>query len=105
MNSLRAFFQQFTNAFGTIALVCAGITGWLTQQGCISTGDLLATCSISWLPTSIMPYVTGAFIVLTLVGKAVRPGGLLHSMLGGTAVVSPTPSVGTVTPSQVKSPQ
>lgn len=108
MDQIRAFFQQFTNAFGTISAVCIGITGWLAQQGCLSTGDFAATCTIPWVPASIMPYVTMIFVGLTLVGKLTRPGGWLRSLLGGTAVVVPESSpksvAGTVTPEQVAQP-
>jgi hypothetical protein len=108
MDSIRAFFQHFTNSFGTISAICIGITGWLAQQGCLSTGDLAATCNITWLPASTMPYITMVFVGLTLVGKLTRPGGWLRSLFGGTAVVvsadSPKAGVGTVTPEQVAKP-
>ena len=108
MDKIRAFFAQFSNLFGTLTTVTAGITIWLGEQGCLSTGDLTATCTISWLPVSWMPYITGAFIVLTVVGKLLRPGGFLRSIFGSTAVVVPDTSrksgPGTVTPEQVKTP-
>lgn len=104
MQMIRDFFTRNSNLFGTIATLLSGLTIWLGQQGCLSTGDLVATCNISWLPTSWMPYVAGLFIVLTLIGKLTRPGGLLHSLFGKTAVVVDKPGVGTVTPAQVKTP-
>lgn len=108
MEMLQAFFRKYTNTFGTIAALMSSLTIWLAQQGCLSTGDFAATCTIPWLPTSWMPYITGVFIVLTLAGKLFRPGGLLRSFFGGTAVVvsdtSSKSGTGTVTPEQVKTP-
>lgn len=103
MQTIRDFFTRYSNLFGTIATLLSGLTIWLGQQGCLSTSDLVATCNIPWLPTSWMPYVAGLFIALTLIGKLTRPGGLLRSLIGSTAVVSPTSAVGTVTPDQVAS--
>jgi len=108
MDQIRAFFQHFTNSFGTISAFCISITAWLASQGCLSTGDFAATCTIPWVPASIMPYVTMVFVGLTLVGKLTRPGGWLRSLFGGTAVVvsadKPQSVAGTVTPEQVKTP-
>jgi len=101
MDFIRNFFLKYTNLFGTIGSVLAAITLWLGQQGCLSTGDFAATCTINWLPVSWMPMITGVFIVLTIIGKLTRPGGLLRSVFGGTAVISPSASVGAVTPEQV----
>jgi hypothetical protein len=50
-----------------------------------------------------MPWLTGLFIALTLIGKITRPGGWLRSLVGGTAVVTPNAGVGSVTPEQVAS--
>lgn len=108
MEKIRAFFAQYSNLFGTIATLLSGLTIWLAKEGCISTGDLVATCNIPWLPASWMPYVAGLFLVLTAVGKLTRPGGFLRSIFGSTAVVVPDTSSksgpGTVTPEQVKAP-
>jgi integral membrane sensor domain MASE1 len=56
-------------------------------------------------PPTWAPIAAGVFGVLTLVGKMVRPGGFLHSLFGGTAVIVPESQagVGTVTPEQVAS--
>lgn len=108
LKTISDFFQHSTNAFGTIATICTAITGWMVQQGCIGTSDFAATCTIPWAPTSWMPYITAVFIGLTLIGKLFRPGGLLRSLFGGTAVVvsedSSKSGAGTVTPAQVKAP-
>jgi len=108
MDKIRAFFLAYTNLFGTLATVLSGATIWLGQNGCLSTGELTATCSISWLPVTWMPYISGLFIVLTAIGKLTRPGGFLRSVFGGTAVVVPDTSShsvsGTVTPAQVAQP-
>lgn len=108
LDFFRNFFQKNTNWIGTVAAALSALTVWLGQQGCLSTGDLAATCTISWLPTSWMPYITGLFIVLTVIGKVTRPGGWLRGLMGSTAVVVPDTSsksvAGTVTPEQVKQP-
>lgn len=104
MESIRNFFAKYTNLFGTLGSVLAAITIWLGEQGCFSTGDFAATCSINWLPTSLMPWLSGLFIALTMIGKLTRPGGFLHSVFGGTAVITPKAGVGTVTPAQVAHP-
>lgn len=108
MESIRSFFLKYTNLFGTVGTLLSGLTLWLAKEGCISTGDFAATCAISWLPANWMPYATGLFLVLTVIGKLTRPGGLLRSLLGGTAVVVPDTSsksgMGTVTPQQVAAP-
>lgn len=101
MDSIRNFFLKYTNLFGTLGSVLAGITLWLGEQGCLSTGDFTATCTINWLPVSWMPWLTGVFIALTMIGKLTRPGGVLRSIFGGTAVVTPNAGVGSVTPAQV----
>jgi hypothetical protein len=103
MDFLRNFFGKYTNLFGTVGSVLAAITIWLGEQGCLSTGDFAATCTISWLPVSLMPWLSGVFIALTLIGKLTRPGGFLHSIFGGTAVITSKAGVGTVTPEQVAS--
>ena len=108
MDFIRNFFLKYTNLFGTIGSVLAALTVWLGQQGCLSTGDFAATCTVPWLPVSWMPALTVVFIALTLIGKLTRPGGWLRSLVGGTAVVvpdtSPKSGAGTVTPAQVAQP-
>jgi hypothetical protein len=99
---LKEFFQKYTNLFGSIAMIATTITGWLATQGCIPTTEVItSTCTITWLPASLMPIMTGIFIVLTAIGKLLRPGGILHSFFGPTAVVTEKAGVGAVTPAQV----
>lgn len=96
---------SLTNAFGTITAILTAISGMLVSMGCAPGAiDFAATCSIPWLPASWTAIVAAIFGVLTFVLKLSRPGGVLHSLFGGTAVVTPTPGVGTVTPEQVKTP-
>lgn len=104
MDFIRNFFAKYTNLFGTLGSVLAAITLWLGEQGCLSTGDFAAKCTISWLPVSWMPWITGVFIALTMIGKLTRPGGFINSIFGGTAVITPKAGVGSVTPSQVAQP-
>lgn len=96
---------NLTNAFGTITAILTALTAFMASIGCVAGAtDFGATCSIPWLPTTWAPIAAGVFGVLTLLGKMLRPGGFLHSLFGGTAVISSTPGVGTVTPEQVKTP-
>lgn len=104
MDFIRTFFAKYTNLFGTVGSVLAAITIWLGEQGCLSTGDFAATCKVEWLPAAWMPWLTGLFIVLTLVGKLTRPGGWVRSVFGGTAVITPNAGAGSVTQEQVNKP-
>ena len=96
--------MKWTNALGTITAVLTLLLGAMTQLfNCNSTGDLTAVCTGTILPAQYMGYAAIVFGVLTLVLKAVRPGGFLSSMFGQTAVVVPeaNSAPGVVTPSQV----
>jgi uncharacterized membrane protein YphA (DoxX/SURF4 family) len=102
-------FPNLTNAFGTISAISGTITAALMKLGCTpGATDFAATCTVPWLPAQYTAYVAILFGVLTVVGKAVRPGGLLHSLFGGTAVIvpetNPKSGPGTVTPEQVAQP-
>jgi hypothetical protein len=97
-----------TNMFGTITAILTAISGLLVSMGCAAGAtDLTATCAIPWLPPSATAIVAMVFGIITFILKLARPGGVLHSLFGGTAVVvaNPTPeqAVGTVTPAQVAS--
>ena len=96
---------QYTNLFGTITAVLTFISGLLVSLGCKpGAADFDATCSIPWLPPQYVAIVAAVFGAVTFILKLSRPGGILGSLFGGTAVVSPTPGIGTVTPEQVKTP-
>ncbi|MEY5061102.1 MAG: hypothetical protein RIS45_1023 [Planctomycetota bacterium] len=102
-------FPNLTNAFGTISAISGTITAALVKLGCVEgAADFSSTCSIPWLPAQYSAYVAILFGVLTFAGKLMRPGGVLHSLFGGTAVIvpenSPKSTVGTVTPAQVAAP-
>jgi hypothetical protein len=104
---MKEILGKLTNSLGTITGILTALSAFLVSIGC-SPGatDFAATCAVPWLPPAWMPILAGAFGVLTLIGKMLRPGGFLHSMFGGTAViVAPGSSgPGTVTPSQVAEP-
>jgi hypothetical protein len=106
---MKAIFGSITNSLGTITGILTALSAFLVSIGC-SPGatDFAATCAVPWLPPSWMPILAGFFGVLTLIGKLLRPGGFLHSMFGGTAVIvpdtSPKSGIGTVTPEQVAKP-
>lgn len=96
--------MKWTNLASTITAVLTVITGIMAQLlHCTSTGDLAATCTGDLLPAKYMVLATSAFGILTLVLKSLRPGGILHSLFGETAVVVPEAKAapGVVTPSQV----
>jgi len=106
---MKEIFGKLTNSFGTITGILTAISAFMVSIGCApGATDFAATCAVPWLPPSWMPILAGVFGVLTLLGKAMRPGGWLHSLFGGTAVIVPATSAnsgpGTVTPSQVKEP-
>lgn len=102
--------SKFTNAFGTITGVLTVISTLMIEVlKCTPATDLApASCAVSWLPPSLAMWAAGIFGVLTLVLKAARPGGFLHSLFGSTAVVvpetNPKSGPGTVTPEQVAQP-
>jgi hypothetical protein len=104
---MKEILGKFTNSLGTITGILTAVSAFLMSIGCApGATDFAATCSVAWLPPTWMPILAGAFGVLTLLLKAVRPGGFVHSMFGSTAVVVPPAQSGpgTVTPGQVNAP-
>jgi hypothetical protein len=104
---MKEIFGKLTNSLGTITGILTALSAFMVSIGCApGATDFAATCAVPWLPPAWMPILAGAFGVLTLLGKMLRPGGFLHSLFGGTAVIvpetSPSSGVGTVTPEQVK---
>ena len=100
-------FTSLTNLASTVTAVLTAITGIMaTLLHCSSTGELAATCTGDLLPAKYMVFASSIFGVLTLILKSFRPGGLLHSLFGETAVVVPDSksAVGVATKSQVKNP-
>lgn len=98
--------MRWTNLASTITAVLTIITGIMSQLlHCTSVGDLAATCTGDLIPAAYMVYASALFGVLTLILKALRPGGMLNSLFGETAVVVPDGknAPGVVTPSQVAS--
>lgn len=96
--------MKFTNLASTITAVLTIITGIMSQLlTCTSTGDLTATCTGTILPAKYMVIASAVFGILTLILKALRPGGPFASFFGETAVVVPETknAPGVVTPSQV----
>lgn len=99
---------NLTNALGSITAILATLTAILNSLGCTpGAADFAATCAIPWIPSSWIGAVTmiagGIFGASALIGKLSRPGGVLHSFFGSTAVIVPEKDtvVGTVTPEQV----
>lgn len=98
--------MKFTNLASTITAILTIVTGIMSQLlHCTSTGDLAATCTGDLLPAAYMVYASAVFGLITLVLKALRPGGVLASLFGQTAVVVPADKAkpGVVTPAQVAS--
>ena len=96
--------MKFTNIASTITAILTVLTGIMSQLlHCTSTGDLAATCSGDILPAKYMILASTVFGILTLILKAFRPGGMLNSMFGETAVVVPDGknAPGVVTKAQV----
>ena len=97
--------MNLTNLFGTITAILTILSGIMTQLlGCVTDAAGITTCTSTLLPAKYMVIAAGVFGVLTLILKAMRPGGVLHSLFGQTAVVVDKAGVGTVTPAQVKAP-
>lgn len=104
---MKEIFAKLTNSLGTITGILTALTAFMVSIGCVpGATDFAATCAVPWLPPSWMPILAGVFGGLTLIGKMLRPGGFLHSLFGGTAVIVPetVAGPGTVTPEQVKAP-
>lgn len=98
--------MKWTNALGTITAVLTLVAAIMSQLlHCTSTGDLAAICTGDIIPAAYMVYASAAFGVITLILKALRPGGPLASLFGPTAVVVPDAksAPGVVTPTQVAS--
>lgn len=101
---------KFTNIFGTVTAILAVLSGIMsTVLGCTTDAVTSVTvCAVEWLPPQYAVIASAIFGGLSLISKAMRPGGFLHSMFGTTAVVVPASSSksgpGTVTPSQVAAP-
>ena len=96
--------MKWTNLVSTITAVLTVITGIMSQLlHCTSTGDLTATCSGDLLPAKYLVIASSVFGILTLILKSFRPGGILASLFGETAVVVPEAksAPGVVTPAQV----
>jgi hypothetical protein len=103
---MKEIFGKLTNSLGTITGILTALSAFMVSIGCApGATDFAATCAVPWLPPAWMPILAGVFGVLTLLGKMLRPGGFLHSMFGGTAVIVPPMAAGpgTVTPNQVAS--
>ena len=99
-------FPNLTNAFGTITGILTALSAFLVSIGCApGATDFAATCSVSWLPPTWMPILAGVFGAITLILKLSRPGGILHSLFGTTAVVvdNTQGKPGVVTKAQVAS--
>lgn len=101
---------KFTNIFGTVTAILAVISGIMsTVLGCTQDAvTQITTCAVEWLPPQYAVIASAIFGGLSLISKAMRPGGFLHSMFGTTAVVVPSENkhstAGTVTPAQVAQP-
>lgn len=96
--------MKWTNLASTITAVLTVITGIMSQLlHCTSTGDMAATCTGDILPAKYMVLATSVFGILTLILKSLRPGGILASLFGETAVVVPDGknAPGVVTKAQV----
>lgn len=101
--------SKYTNLFGTVTAILTFVSGFLVSLGCVPGAvDFAATCNIPWLPPQWVAIVAAVFGFITFILKISRPGGILGSLFGSTAVVVPETSkhstAGTVTPAQVAQP-
>lgn len=101
--------MNMTNAAGTISAVITILLGIMTNVlQCSTDAAGEAVCKASFLSPQMAGIAMAGFAVLTLALKIFRPGGMLRSLFGSTAVVvpegSPASGSGTVTPEQVKLP-
>lgn len=101
---------NLTNILGTITAICTMLTGIMAQLfGCTAAdGAITGTCTSTMFSPKYMLWISIAFGIITLVSKAIRPGGPLRGLFGTTAVVVSEDSkhsvAGTVTPAQVATP-
>lgn len=116
LNELLAKYG-IVNIFGSITAILAGFIYVAdTYLGC-NLGAITAnpeaviatTCQLpSWFPASWTPVTLAIAAAVAFLGKALRPGGLLRSFFGGTAVIvpesSPNSTIGTATPADVAKP-
>jgi len=99
--------MNFTNLFGTLTAILTVIsTVAASVLKCEATSDMAATCGASFLSPSMAAWAAAGFGILTLILKMLRPGGLLHSLFGQTAVVvaDNKSAPGVVTKEQVAAP-
>lgn len=96
--------MNLTNAFGTVTAVLTALSAIMAQVlSCEPVAELAAKCDAAFLSPSMAAYSAAAFAVLTIVLKMLRPGGVLRSLFGSTAVVVPEAKSGpgVVTKAQV----
>ena len=99
-----------TNILGTVTAILTVILGIETQLfHCVAGAtDLAASCSSDWLPPQFVALAASLFGLGTFIMKLLRPGGILGSLFGATAVVvpesSPHSTAGTATPEHVAQP-
>jgi len=99
--------MNFTNISGTITAILTVVsTIMVSVLKCDPNAVGTAGCNASFLTPTLASYAAAAFGLLTIVLKMLRPGGVLHSLFGQTAVVVPEASAGpgTVTKSQIATP-
>lgn len=97
--------MKWTNAIGTITAILAIVSGIMTEAlKCTGVDLVTAVCTASWLG-DYSKYAAVAFGLIALTLKSIRPGGILNSWFGSTAVVVSDAKAGpgVVTKSQVAS--
>lgn len=99
--------MNFTNLLGTVTAVLTVVsTVMASVLKCEAVGDMAASCQASFLSPQLAAWAAAGFGILTLILKMMRPGGILHSLFGQTAVIVPDDKqgAGTVTKEQVSTP-
>lgn len=116
INDLLAKYGVVNIAGSITAILAGAIYVADTYLGCnigAVTADpnvaISTTCSLpSWFPASWAPATLGLAAAVAFLGKLFRPGGLLRSFFGGTAVIvdpkNANSTIGTATPADVAKP-
>jgi hypothetical protein len=98
--------MKWTNAISTVSAILSFISLAMIQVlHCNTVADFVAKCETDIIPQAYLAYTSMFFLGVTLLLKALRPGGWVYGWFAPTAVVVPESKAapGVVTPAQVAS--
>ena len=98
--------MNLTNALGTVTAILTALSAIMAQVlSCEPVAEIAAKCDAAFLSPNMAAYSAAGFAVVTILLKMLRPGGVIRSLFGSTAVVVPEAKAGpgVVTPAQVAS--